>query len=236
MPSSNELGLLRGLGRGMADIGKMGFAAELQRMRDDRLAKIADQAADKKWSRDKELVEMKIGADKDAADLRYQRDVDIAGISAKAKAAERNTWKLEKRKTKDEMGVESDVLLFVNEGTGQSIDTSTPFGGVVKRLTDQGVDIGTAISATASRFNQPGAGGGEGGEPDPNSAGNDVPAPPGRTPTADTGSEGAVDGQSLFAGSPRVQAFGGLLTRGVEAIKPHVERHRDYLNSLSRGQ
>lgn len=154
MPGKREYGLLAGIGAGLADVGKMGFAAELQRMRDERLAKIEAQAADKRWGRDKELAEMKIGASKEAADLKYERDVDVANIGAKAKAAERNKWELKTIKSTDAGGLETERVMFVNEGTGQQIDTSTPFGGVVKRLADQGVDIGSAVSAAASRFNR----------------------------------------------------------------------------------
>lgn len=234
MPGSREYGFLKGLGEGLADIGKMGFAAELQKMRDDRLAKISDQAADKKWARDKELAEMKIGADKDAAELKYGRDVDIAGISAKAKAAERNKWELKTVKSTDATGLETETVMFVNEGTGQQIDTSTPFGGVVKRLADQGVDIGTAISATASRFQQPGAE--AGGSADPAQAPDGIPSPPGRDAGGQPAEPVSEDDQSFLGSSPRVQAIGGLITKGVEAIKPYMDQHRDYLKSLPRGQ
>lgn len=166
MPGRAEYGLLAGLGQGMAQVGQMAYADHLQQMREARLAKIAADAADGKFARDKELLgietanrreENQIKSDTDVKSKKEMADFYIGkGLGPTGKAAKQKKWTT--MKSKDELG--NEVITGVSDGS-RFIDFNSEYGTAVKALLDKGADAETAISkATDWLALKGGAGGG----------------------------------------------------------------------------
>lgn len=167
MPSRNEMGLLRGLGQGLADVGKLGFVATLQEMRDERLAKIEAQAAEKKWARDKELLSIKGEQDRENASFKVDEEVrgkkELSdyfldkGLAADGSAPERSKWEV----IEDGMGAATGL------SDGKTIiDFNTSYGKEVKKLIDSGVSVDDATAAARVRMREVVAGDGGNENPD----------------------------------------------------------------------
>lgn len=137
----------RGLGEGLAKVGELLFSAELQKMRDNRLAQIAEKAAAAREAGENTRLDKRIEADKAAAGVKYTRDKEVAQIGAAAKTAEKDVWKLETVKVPDGFGGTTEKEVYWNEGTKQQVDTSTPFGKMVKANADRGASISDSITA-----------------------------------------------------------------------------------------
>lgn len=158
MPSRSEMGLLRGLGQGLADVGKLGFVATLQEMRDNRLAKIEAQAADEKWAREKELLTMKGKQDRENASFKVDEEVRgkkeltdyflDKGLAADGSQAKKDKWEVVKGgKTVGKDGLERQTTYFSNGK--QIIDTDSPEGRVISMLSNR-----MGLDAAVSRVNQ----------------------------------------------------------------------------------
>ncbi len=173
MPGRAEYGLLGGFGQGLAQVGQIAYADHLQKMRDERLAKIAAEAAEGKFARDKELIgieaasrrelssdetlrrreelEMKNKAELGLIDARVKAEVSgkkeladyYTGLGLKADGSAAKEREWKTIKSKAD-GMEETVT-GVSDGT-QFIDFTTPVGQRAKILIDMGKPVGVAVS------------------------------------------------------------------------------------------
>ena len=150
MPGRGEYGLLAGLGAGLADVAKLGVAATLQEKRDARLAKIAAEAADGKFARDKELLGIQTANRREEQELANAAARDLAthqaneelrtkteladhyiskGLGANGKPIKADDWEV--IEGANEFGEK--IPTGVMRGD-EFIDFSSPYGQVVKGL------------------------------------------------------------------------------------------------------
>lgn len=145
MPGRAEYGLLAGLGQGIAQAGQMAFADHLQQMREARLAKIASDAADGKFARDKELLGMETANRREELQMRNDAELGLVGARADADIkgkkeladyylskgldADGGTSKGYEPKFKavtDGMG--GGITAYVDEKSGKTFDMTNPAG------------------------------------------------------------------------------------------------------------
>jgi|GEM_PF-3838639 len=162
MPGRAEYGLLAGLGQGIAQAGQMAYADHLQQMREARLAKIASEAADGKFARDKELLGMETANRREELDIRNEAELGLVdarantdvkskkeladyyiskGLGADGRAIKSYTPKF--KAISDGYGV---VTGYVDENSGKAIDLTTKEGRAeweaYQSFLRGGVDIG----------------------------------------------------------------------------------------------
>ncbi|MFT6550458.1 MAG: hypothetical protein ACJA1I_000486 [Zhongshania marina] len=174
MPGRAEYGLLAGLGQGIAQAGQMAYADHLQQMREARLAKIASEAADGKFARDKELLGMETENRREELGIRSQNEKDLVGLrvdeevrgkkelgdyylknglGADGRADKANKWQVIKS---DDSG----AIIPTGISNGQNfIDFKTPLGKVVKSFLDQGAPAELAVTRGQEALMQIGGGG-----------------------------------------------------------------------------
>ena len=161
MPGRAEYGLLAGLGQGIAQAGQMAFADHLQQMREARLAKIASDAADGKFSRDKELLGMEAANRREELGIKNQQERDmiglkvdeevrgkkeivdhylINGLSANGKEPKTQEWDVVSGA--DEFG--NKIPTGISNGQN-FVDFGTPLGKVVKSFLDKGAPASVAV-------------------------------------------------------------------------------------------
>jgi hypothetical protein len=162
MPGRAEYGLLAGLGQGIAQAGQMAYADHLQQMREARLAKIASDAADGKFARDKELLGMETANRREELGIRSQNEKDLVGLrvdeevrgkkelgdyylknglGADGRADKTNKWNV--IQGADEFGNKMPTGI----SNGQNfIDFKTPLGKVVKSFLDNGAPAELAVT------------------------------------------------------------------------------------------
>lgn len=179
MPGRAEYGLLAGLGQGLAQVGQMAYADHLQKMRDDRLAKISAAAADGKFARDKELLGMETANRREELGIRNENELGLVdaranadvrskkemadyfvskGLGPDGKATKDRAWKAIKSKDYQD----NEVISGISNGS-RFIDFSSEYGMAVKTLLDKGADADTAIAKASDWLALKGGSGGNEG-------------------------------------------------------------------------